>query len=119
MRTSIPYRQIIALAATYVVVLQALLLPLAVAAAGPMRDGLCLTSGTNTPTSKPAQHDAGCGCAAGCGTQCCGQGLIGAVPASLAAVLTGFSVLTPAFALEAAAQAAPRGPQIPRAPPAA
>jgi hypothetical protein len=117
MRQSIPYRRIIALAATYVVVLQALLLPLAVAAAAPMRDGLCLTSGANTST--PVQHDAGCGCAAGCGTQCCGQGLIGAAPASIAAGLVEFSVLTPAFALEAAAQAAPRGPQNPRAPPPA
>ena len=114
---SIPYRRIIALAATYVVVLQALLLPLAVAAAGPMRDGLCITSGTNAPA--PTQHDAGCGCAAGCGTQCCGQGLIGAAPVSMAAALTDFRVLTPALAPEAVPQAAPRGPQNPRAPPLA
>lgn len=112
-----PYRRIVALAATYVVVLQALLLPLAVAAAAPMPEGLCLASGADVPA--PASHNTGCGCAAGCGTQCCAQGLLGRAPGSPALAPADFRVLTPALALEPVAQATLRGPQIPRAPPAA
>lgn len=112
-----PYRRLSSLAAVYVVVLQALLLPLAVAGGGLPGDGPCVSSSADTHA--PAGKDAGCPCAAGCGTQCCAQGVSEAAP--------GVSVydpkfawrLTPVFDLEAVPQAAIRQPQIPRAPPLA
>jgi hypothetical protein len=114
---SIPYRRFFALAAIYVVVLQALLLPLAVAAGGPLADSLCISSSADTHGT--AGHDTGCPCAAGCGTQCCGQGVVGAAPGSLVIASTLAGILTPALALEPVAPAAERHPQNPRAPPAA
>jgi hypothetical protein len=114
---SIPYRRFFALAAIYVVVLQALLLPLAVAAGGPLADSLCISSSADTHGT--AGHDTGCPCAAGCGTQCCGQGVVGAVPGSPVIASTLAGILTPALALEPVAPAAERHPQNPRAPPAA
>ncbi|MDO8877508.1 MAG: hypothetical protein Q8M24_16470 [Pseudolabrys sp.] len=117
MRNPFPYRRIFALAATYVVVLQALLLPLTVAAAAaPMAEGLCITASADTRA--PASHDTGCACAAGCGMQCCGQGLLGAAPSAIAVALADFYVLAPAPALEPVVRVAMRRPQIPRAPPA-
>lgn len=117
MLRSIPYRRLFALAALYVVVLQALLLPLAVAAGSPYAEGLCISAGADT--HGPAGHDTGCPCAAGCGTQCCGQGLSGAAPnvLTIAPRLTG--ILTPTLALAPFPQTGERHPQNPRAPPAA
>jgi len=116
MRQSIPYRRLFALAAIYVVVLQALLLPLAVAAGGPLADSLCLS--TSADTHGPGGHDTGCACAAGCGTQCCGQGVLGVAPGSLIIASTLAGILTPALAFEPVPPAAERHPQNPRAPPA-
>ena len=117
MRNPLPYRRIVALAATYVVVLQALLLPLTVAAAAvPMAEGLCLTASADT--GAPVGHGTGCACAAGCGMQCCGQGMLGAAPGAFAVALTDFYVLAPAPVLDPVTRTAMRRPQIPRAPPA-
>ena len=113
---SIPYRRLFALAAIYVVVLQALLLPLAVAVAGPLAEGLCISAGTDTHGAPG--HDTGCPCAAGCGTQCCGQGMAGATPGALVITSASAGILTPALALQPVSPAAERHPQNPRAPPA-
>jgi len=113
---SIPYRRLFALAAIYIVVLQALLLPLAVAAADPLADSLCLSASADTHGN--SGHDTGCPCAAGCGTQCCGQGVVGAAPGSLVIASTLAGVLTPAVVLEPVLPPAERHPQNPRAPPA-
>ncbi len=115
MHQSIPYRRLFALAAVYVVVLQALLLPLAVSAGAVHAEALCLSSGAETPM--PAGNETGCPCAAGCGTQCCAQALSGATPGATAYDPEKSWRLSPDFDLEAARQAAVRHPQIPRAPP--
>ncbi len=107
-----------ALAAVYVVVLQALLLPLSVAAGSPFLGPLCVSSASE-PAGQPAGHASGCACAAGCGMQCCGFGL--AAPAPV------FSERAPAKFYAQPAPPAPvgvertpiRSPLIPRAPPAA
>ena len=101
----------------YVVVLQALLLPLAVAAGSPYAEGLCISAGADT--HGPAGHDTGCPCAAGCGTQCCGQGLTGAASNALMIAPALAGILSPDGTLEPFPQAAERHPQNPRAPPVA
>ena len=64
-------RRSIAILAAYVVALQLLLLPLAVAAGS-------VVSGVHCTADQPAQHQAhGCPCAAGCGSGCCAQALVG------------------------------------------
>ncbi len=116
MRKSMPYLRLIALAATYVVVLQALLLPLAVAAAGPMAERPCVTAAADKPASA---NDTGCACAAGCGTQCCAPGVLGPAHDFLLVAPTDFYVMRMAPVLATVAHATLRLPQIPRAPPAA
>src|SRR5664279_118193 len=66
-------RRIIALIAAYVVALQALLLPLSVAAGSPFESSLCAAAASVDHAPSPAGHDGGCPCAAGCGMQCCLQ----------------------------------------------
>ena len=117
MNRSSPYRRLFSLAAIYVVVLQALLLPLAVAAGGLPGDGPCLSSSADT--HGPVGNETGCPCAAGCGTQCCAQGASAAAPGATVYDPKYAWRLTPIPDLEAAPQAATRHPQIPRAPPVA
>jgi hypothetical protein len=84
MTESIRGRSIVALFAAYVIALQALFLPLSVAA-GPAAAGssLCLSaaSGGGGP---PAHDQSGCPCAAGCGVQCCAQAAFFAAPFGVA-----------------------------------
>jgi hypothetical protein len=68
-------RRLIALLAAYVVALQALLLPLTVAAGASFDPHLCAASASADGAPAPAGHDNGCGCAAGCGLHCCAQTL--------------------------------------------
>lgn len=110
-------RRIVALAAAYVVALQALLLPLSVAAGASFAAGICATAADGT--HQPASHESGCPCAAGCGMQGSAQALIGPPQAALAPALTYTVVLTPAPAVEVTVRPAAKGPQVPRAPPAA
>ena len=111
-------RRVIALLAAYVVALQALLLPLMVAAGAAFDSPLC--SATSVETShQPAGQDTGCACAAGCGIQCCAQALAGSPPAEFARLATRFSAIAPQAPVEAAVRPAGRSPQLARAPPAA
>lgn len=112
----IPYRRLFALGVIYAVVLQALLLPLAVAGGGPLADSLCLS--TSADTHGTAGHQSGCPCAAGCGAQCCGQGVLGAAQGSLVISSTLAGILKPSTALEPTLPVAERHPHNPRAPPA-
>jgi hypothetical protein len=118
MRKPVRSRRIIALIAAYVVALQALLLPLSVAAGSPFINSLCVSS-SGTTQQKPLNHQTGCACAAGCGMQCSAHGLAGSPQAAVA------PALSPGYAMAAGPALAPtvrtfeRGPQIPRAPPAA
>ncbi len=117
MRKPVTSRRIIALAAAYVVVLQALLLPLAVAAGSPFITGLCMTSGEHVPAS-PSQ-DSACPCAAGCGMQCGAQALAAPPFVSITHAFTAGITIALSPALAPAIRAGLRHPQNPRAPPAA
>jgi hypothetical protein len=112
-------RPIIALAAAYVIALQALLLPLSVAVGGSPFFSLC-SAGTSVASSQsPADHQSGCPCAGSCGMQCCVHTL--AAPPQTVTVLDLTQVgalITPA-ALEPVIRLAVRSPQVARAPPVA
>jgi len=112
-------RRLVALAAAYVVALQALLLPLSVAAGGAFDSSLCTAAMSVDGSPSPAGHDTGCPCAAGCGTQCCMQTLAGPPPVMVAFGLTRAIAMPPAPAIEPVIRLADRSPQVPRAPPAA
>jgi hypothetical protein len=119
MSESARFRRVIALAAAYVVALQALLLPLSVAAGGPFESSLCAAAAPVDHAPSPAGHDSGCPCAAGCGTQCCVQTFVGPPQVTVAYRHTGRSVIAPLPSIEAAIRPVIRGPQFPRGPPAA
>jgi hypothetical protein len=109
-------RRLIALFAAYVVALQGFLLPLTVAAFAAPETVLCTAAGE--ASRQPAGGDTGCGCAAGCGTQCCTPSL-SAPPAQAELVLdfTGATPVTPSLAILAAPRAPDHNPHSPRAPP--
>jgi hypothetical protein len=112
-------RRLVALAAAYVVALQALLLPLSVAAGGMFNFSLCTAATSVDGSSPPAGHDSGCPCAAGCGMQCCVHALAAPPPDVVALDLTGAVAMIPAPVITPVIRLADRSPQIPRAPPAA
>ena len=85
-------RRLIALLAAYVVALQALLLPLTVAAGATFEASLCTASATTDGAPPPASHDGPCPCAAGCGMHCCAQVL--AAPPQAVSVRGPASALT-------------------------
>ena len=119
MSKSLRCRHVIALAAAYVVALQALLLPLSVAAGSPFHSSLCAAAAATDGSPQPTGHDGGCPCAAGCGTQCCVQSLVGPPQVAIILAPTRVIVMTPPRAIEPVIRPADRSPQIPRAPPAA
>jgi hypothetical protein len=119
MSKSVRSRRLIALAAAYVVALQALLLPLSMAAASPFASSLCASAASDIGSHAPAGHDSGCPCAAGCGTQCCVQTLASAPSVTVRPGLTHAIIMTPAPAIEPVIRLAVRSPHVPRAPPAA
>jgi len=112
----LPTRRLIALAAAYLIAAQAVLLPLSVAAASPMLTALCISSSDGTGHG-PSGSDNGCGCAAGCGMQCCAPAALDAPVANFQAPLTAAQVLTPVVAFVAGLRAEDRGWHRPRAPP--
>jgi len=112
-------RRVIALAAAYMVALQALLLPLSVEAGGPFESSLCAAVASVDGSPSPAGHDSGCPCAAGCGTQCCVQSLAGPPQVAIILAPRRAIAMTPMRAIEPVIRPADRSPQIPRAPPAA
>jgi hypothetical protein len=108
-------RRGVALIAAYVVALQALLLPLSVAA-GPFAGSLC-ASVNGSPS--PVSHEQGCPCAAGCGMQCCAQTLAGPPQIVIALGPTRTIVIAPAPVIQPVVRVTERGPQVARAPPVA
>jgi hypothetical protein len=110
-------RRAIALFAAYVVALQALLLPLSVAA-GPFMSSLCAAAMSADGSPTPAGHDSGCPCAAGCGTHCCAQTLASPPVGTVILDLTSAVAMIPPPAIERVIRVAVRSPQVPRAPPA-
>jgi hypothetical protein len=119
MSESVRSRRVVALLAAYVVALQALLLPLSVAAGTPAGSSLC-ASAASTSGSLPASHQPGCPCAAGCGMQCCAQAAVGPPPQiGIALAVTRAIAMTPALIGEPVQRPSDFGPQVPRAPPTA
>jgi hypothetical protein len=111
-------RRIVALAAAYVIGLQALLLPLSVAAGG-MFVPLCSGQASVGTAQTPLGHDNGCPCAAGCGMQCGVHALAGPPANVIAFGAFGVASQLPPLAIVAAPPAAEHRPQLARAPPAA
>jgi hypothetical protein len=111
-------RRIIALAAAYVIGLQALLLPLSVAAGG-FALVLCSAQVSVGSAQGPLGHDNGCPCAAGCGMQCGAHALAGPPQTVIALASPGAASLLPPPAIEAPPRLHLRSPQLARAPPAA
>src|ERR1035441_10416248 len=107
-------RRVIALAAAYVVALQALLLPLSAAVGGPFESSLCAAAAPVDHASSPAGPDSGCPCAAGCGTQCCVQTYVGPPQVTVAYLHTGCSVIAPLPSIKAAIRPVISGPQLDR-----
>jgi hypothetical protein len=112
-------RRIIALAAAYLVALQALLLPLSVAAGVAPDFSLCAAAASVASPQSDAGHPTGCPCAAGCGMQCCVHALTGPPQTLIALGLTQAGALLPPPAIDPVIRAAVRSPQLARAPPAA
>src|SRR5512140_1706120 len=110
-------RRIVALIAAYVVALQALLLPLSVAARA-ADASLCASAGVASPHSGDG-HATGCPCAAGCGTQCCDSAMAGPPPAVIVRASAAITKFAPPPAIVSAARPHPHSPQLARAPPAA
>jgi hypothetical protein len=108
-----------ALAAAYVVALQALLLPLSIAAGESFGSSLCVSSTSVEGQPASGSHESGCPCAAGCGTQCCVQTLAGPSQFAFAPVLSRAIAMGPTPVVVPAIRLAERRPQIPRAPPVA
>jgi hypothetical protein len=111
-------RRLVALATAYGIALQALLLPLSVAAGAPFKSSLCVAATSVDGAPLPASHDSGCPCAAGCGMQCCVQMLTGPQQGANASSLTRVRAMTPARLIKPVIRLADRSPQAPRAPPA-
>ena len=110
-------RRMVVLAAAYVIVLQALLLPLAVAAGSPYTSIICKSLADNTQV--PTHHESGCPCAAGCGLHCGTHVLAAAPPIMLAPALTQGYALLEKPVLVPVIRKGLRRPQNPRAPPVA
>ena len=109
-----PARRVIALIAAYVVALQALLLPLSVAAGGPLQTSLC----SETSNGAPVKHDGGCPCAAGCGMQCHMPALAGPPQIAIADLPVRSVGMNAAPVFDPVVRIADRGPHSQRAPPA-
>jgi hypothetical protein len=110
-------RRLIALLAAYVVALQALLLPLTVAAGASLEGGLCATTASQDGPARPGSHDSTCACAAGCGMQCSAQTLAGPPQIALALGPTRIAMPVPMPAIEVVLPPPRRNPQVARAPP--
>jgi hypothetical protein len=113
-------RQVVALVAAYVVALQALLLPLSLAAGASPQFSLCVSAtSTASPHSGDGHGGSGCPCAAGCGMQCCVHALAGPPQAGIVLALTSSVRLAPPPTLAQVSRPRPHSPQLARAPPAA
>ncbi|HVZ51743.1 MAG TPA: hypothetical protein VG986_07240 [Pseudolabrys sp.] len=112
-------RRLIALLAAYVVALQALLLPLTVAAGATFEPHLCASASSTDGAPAPLNQDSVCPCAAGCGMHCCAQVL--AVPPQAVAMprlaYVATALAQPMF--DRAASSAHFGAQRARGPPLA
>ena len=112
------FRRIVGLFAAYVMGLQALLLPLSVAAGGVFGPVLCSAHVSVGNAPSPFGQDNGCTCAA-CGMQCGAHSLAAPPQTVIAFGLLGAGSLLPPPTMAPAPRPAWRSPQRARAPPAA
>lgn len=77
-------RRLLALAAAYLVGLQALLLPMAVAVGAVVDAPMCSSTASAGGAPTPANHNSGCACAAGCGMQCSATAFTAPAPVLIA-----------------------------------
>jgi hypothetical protein len=115
MRESSRIRISITLIAAYVIALQALLLPLSVAAAVPFVASHCASvsdAGNDSPVNR-----AGCPCAGGCGLQCCTHAMAALAPIVCGAAPGYAGAATPEALLFGVVRPFAHRPQILRAPP--
>jgi len=110
-------RRIVALIAAYIIALQALLLPLSVAAGGSLGSSHCSSMVSVGSSGSPVDRDNGCPCGAGCGMQCGVHALAGPPQVSFARLDSGAGAAAPLPAIAAAVRPIDRGPQSPRGPP--
>jgi hypothetical protein len=108
----------LALAAAYLIALQALLLPLSVAAGGPFGFSLCSSGVFIAGPEAPGGRQNGCPCTGGCGMQCCGHALADPPRTQIVLSPTGIGAPLPSLALAALFRIWTRNPQLARAPPA-
>ncbi len=117
MSERIRLRQIVALVAAYLVALQALLLPLSVAAGISFDSRLCAAASTADAPQPAGGHNNACPCAAGCGMQSCAQALIEPPPGIIVFGQEQGRTYSSGPITASIARPAANGPQIPRAPP--
>jgi hypothetical protein len=109
-------RRLCALFVAYVVALQALLLPLSVAAGASFSNSLCSAASTDTSQGS-GSGDAGYVCPASCGISCCSQALY--VPPGIIAIqVTEARSFVVAWPIAPSIRLISKGPQNPRARPA-
>jgi hypothetical protein len=111
-------RRAVALIAAYIVALQALLLPLSVAAAAPFASHLCATSADNG-SDTPAGPTGGCPCAAGCGLHGWDHGFVLPQPPGVTPAFDDVDAGPALPAPEPVVRFASWRPQVARGPPAA
>jgi hypothetical protein len=111
-------RRAVALIAAYIVALQALLLPLSVAAAAPFAPHLCTATADNG-SDTPAGPLGGCPCAAGCGLHGWDHGFVLPQPSGVTPAFDGVDARPALLAPSPVVCSAVWRPQIARGPPAA
>jgi hypothetical protein len=115
MRDSSRARVSVIVIAAYMVALQAMLLPLSVAAAVPFATGHC-ASVSDAANDSPVSQS-GCPCAGGCGMQCCGHALAVPAPVIFGAAYAYAGPVAREVLLFGVVRPVTHRPQIPRAPP--
>jgi hypothetical protein len=115
---SIGSRRAVALIAAYIVALQALLLPLSVAAAPPFAAHLCAATADNG-SDAPAGPAGGCPCAAGCGLHGWDQGFVLPQPPGVMTAFDGVDARPAVLAPDPMIRSAVWRRQVARGPPAA
>jgi hypothetical protein len=117
MKQRAPLRRIVALFGAYIIALQAMLIPLSVAAAAPFDNSIC--GAIAADPSEPARgHDSSGLCAAGCAMHCCVQTLISPPVETFVSARVWVRVSLTAVMFAPASRPAMAGPHLARAPPA-
>lgn len=119
MQTALRTRRLIALIAAYVVAIQALLLPLTVAASASLDASLCISSVSGDGSGSTTGHKTGGLCAANCAMQCCAPAFASPPRIELAFGATGAGTAAEPSVIVGVLIATTHTPQSARAPPGA